>query len=268
MPRLVAPAAPSVRRDMFDGFPAVTLAVGSLEATFIPEAGMVGASLRHGGEELLARPAGVADYLADGTVLGIPFLHPWANRLSAERYSAAGREVRLPAGLPREEHGLAIHGLRPAPWRLVRASANGDHATLCAELDFAGHAAFPYAHRVEQHITLSPGALRIETRLAAPAPLPVAFGFHPYLRASEDAVLTLPTRRRLLADERLIPTGERVVAYAERRREGDRHDEQQSAVHHSSSTRISKAASNVVARRRPRPLTSASVGAVIGSKQT
>src|SRR4051812_38995873 len=126
MPRLVAPAAPMVRHRTLDGFDAVTLAAGALEATFVPQVGMVGASLRHDGEELLARPAGLPDYAAEGTVLGIPFLHPWANRLSAEHYAAAGREVALPAGLPREEHGLAIHGLRPAPWHALSAGARGE----------------------------------------------------------------------------------------------------------------------------------------------
>src|SRR4051794_1521965 len=217
MPRLVAPAAPTVRRDTVDGFEAVTLAAGALEATFVPQVGMVGASMRHAGEELLARPAGLPDYAADGTVLGIPFLHPWANRLSAERYEAAGQTVRLPAGLPREPHGLAIHGLRPAAWTARWAGACGDRATLDAELDFGGHAAFPFRHRIEQRATLDPAALRIETSVSAPAPMPIAFGFHPYLRASADADLTLPTRRRLLADGRLIPTGEGVVEYAERR---------------------------------------------------
>src|SRR3954471_3716240 len=171
MPRLVAPAAPTVRRDPIDGFDAVTLAAGALEATFVPQVGMVGASLRHAGEELLARPAGLPDYAAEGTVLGIPFLHPWANRLSAERYDAVGRTVLLPAGLPREEHGLAIHGLRPAAWAVRRAAAGADHATVDAELDFAGHAAFPFPHSIEQRVTLDAAALRIDTSVSAREPV-------------------------------------------------------------------------------------------------
>src|SRR3954454_21086395 len=222
MPRLVAPAAPSVRRDTVDGFAAVTLAAGALETTFVPQVGLVGASLRPAGKELLARPAGLPDYAADGTVLGIPFLHPWANRLSAERYQAAGQTVPLPAGLPREEHGLAIHGLRPAAWTARRAGARGDRATLDAELDFGGHAAFPFPHRIEQRVTLDPTALRIDTTLRATrgVPVPVAFGFHPYLALPGDErgewSLTLPPRRRLLADPRLIPTGAGGVGAAER----------------------------------------------------
>src|SRR4051812_41243223 len=220
MTRLVAPTAA--------GVDTVTLAAGALEATFVPAAGMVGVSLTHRGEELLARPAGLPDYAADGTVLGIPFLHPWANRLSAGGYEVAGQAVRLPGDLPRDEHGLPIHGLRPAAWTPEWAAAVGEQATLSAALDFPGHAAFPFPHRVEHRLTLDPNALRVETTLRAPkaTPVPVAFGFHPYLTLPgedrSDWTLTLPTRRRLLADARLIPTGKGVIEYAERRPLGER----------------------------------------------
>ena len=32
--------------------------------------------------------------------MGIPFLHPWANRLAGFEYAVDGREVRLPHGPP------------------------------------------------------------------------------------------------------------------------------------------------------------------------
>lgn len=54
----------------------------SLEATFVPTAGMLCASLRHHGEELLAQNAGVDAYAAHGKTMGIPLLYPWANRLA------------------------------------------------------------------------------------------------------------------------------------------------------------------------------------------
>lgn len=40
---------PSVERDALEGFEAVTLAAGALEATFVPSVGMVAGSLRHAG---------------------------------------------------------------------------------------------------------------------------------------------------------------------------------------------------------------------------
>jgi len=211
MPQLEA-ARPAVGHDTVEGLEAVTLSAGELDATFVPDAGLVGASLRHGGEELLAREDGVRAYLGTGRVMGIPFLHPWANRLEADTYAAAGSRVVVPADVPRDEHGLPIHGVWPQPWRLRSVHACGEAATLTARLDFRDEA-FPFPHRVQQRATLSPAALTIETTVRATGsmPVPISFGFHPYLRlpgaAREDWLVTLPARRHLLADPRGIPSG-------------------------------------------------------------
>ena len=52
-----------------------------LHCTWVPGAGMLGASLVHGGDELLWQGAGVRAYARERKFMGIPFLHPWANRL-------------------------------------------------------------------------------------------------------------------------------------------------------------------------------------------
>ena len=62
------------------------LRAGELEATFHPELGMVGSSLRHRGEELLGQRGGLAKYASAGSSFGIPLLHPWANRLGSWEY--------------------------------------------------------------------------------------------------------------------------------------------------------------------------------------
>ena len=199
-----------------DGFETVTLAAGDLVAAFAPAAGMVGVSLRHQGEELLALRNGLGAYAATGDTMGIPFLHPWANRLSCERYVAGGREVLLPAALPRDGNGLAIHGVLPSKWRVLRAEADELGATLRATLQFACCPAFPFPHAVEQRVTLEPAGLRIETMLAATGhvAVPVSFGFHPYFTLPganrEDWLVALPRRRHLLTDERKIPNGKTV----------------------------------------------------------
>ena len=94
-----------------DGYDAVRLAAGELEATWAPGAGMAGASLRHRGEELLGLRDGLRAYAERGRTMGIPLLHPWANRLGGDDYEAAGRSVLLPvdsARVRREELSL-IH---------------------------------------------------------------------------------------------------------------------------------------------------------------
>ncbi|HKN94372.1 MAG TPA: hypothetical protein VJU60_08575, partial [Thermoleophilaceae bacterium] len=104
----------------------VSLGSGAeLEARFVPSAGMVGCSLRHGGVELLGQRRGLDRYISDRKTMGIPLLYPWANRLSAERFEVAGREVVLdaepPAATPtRDPNGLPMHGLLAADsgWRV------------------------------------------------------------------------------------------------------------------------------------------------------
>src|SRR3954447_473400 len=126
----------------------VRLRSGELEAAFAPEAGMVGSSLTHRGDELLGQRKGLEEYARSGSTFGIPFLHPWANRLSAFGYAVGGQEVALDRDSPLlriEEHGLPIHGLRAdgLAWE-VEEREGGLHAT--AEFDGERLAAFPLPH--------------------------------------------------------------------------------------------------------------------------
>ena len=57
----------------------VTVSSGTLAATFLPELGLLGVSLRHRSDELLALPGGLDGYRA-GKVTGLPLLAPWARR--------------------------------------------------------------------------------------------------------------------------------------------------------------------------------------------
>ena len=85
-----------------------------LEATFVPGANMLCCSLRYRGEELLAQNDGVGAYARQGKTMGIPLLYPWANRLAAFDYSAAGKTVRVPHDSTRiavDNNGLPIHGV-------------------------------------------------------------------------------------------------------------------------------------------------------------
>src|SRR3954469_19100453 len=91
-------------------------AAGELEAAFAPEAGLVGCSLTHRGEELLSQRKGLEAYASSGSTFGLPFLPPCATRPAVFSYSLAGQEVELDRDSPlvrAEEHGLPIHGLAP-----------------------------------------------------------------------------------------------------------------------------------------------------------
>jgi aldose 1-epimerase len=186
--------------------------VANVRATFAPGAGMVCCSLEHEGEELLAANDGLEAYVRTGATMGIPLLHPWANRLDGWGYEALGRTVDLRAAaaiVPVEEHGLPIHGTLPRPWRVVASDWR-----VVAELAPAASAAFPFAHRVRIEVELRRAKLRMRTTVLPTGAqrVPVAFGFHPYLvlpgvpRASWR--IELPVRCHLVTDERLIPAGE------------------------------------------------------------
>ncbi len=182
---------------------------------------MLGASLVHRGEELLWTGRGVSAYVGQRAFMGIPFLHPWANRLGRFGYTAGGREVVLDPASPLlsiDEHGLPIHGVLTASrrWSVSELGADSERARLVAHFDYDRPellAAFPFRHRLEMEVRLGGGALEVQTRLTATGdePVPIAFGFHPYLRLPgvprADWQVAFPVRRHLLIDEQEIPTG-------------------------------------------------------------
>src|SRR3954471_21823641 len=107
----VTAVTPSVEEGRFRGEPAVHVSAAGLRATFLPDLGMTGVSLRRRGREHLALPGGLPALRA-GRTMGLPLLAPWANRLGARRYRAAGVDVDL-TDLPvhTDANGLPIHGL-------------------------------------------------------------------------------------------------------------------------------------------------------------
>ncbi len=199
------------------GEPARSLVAGQLVAVFLPGRGMLGASLRLGGEELLGRVEDLPAAASRGSTAGIPLLYPWANRLGAARYRAAGREVVLDphsALLHLDEHGLPIHGV---PWaQLAWEVTEANETRLRARLDWQRKdllGLFPFRHRVELAVSLSPEGLLVETTVLANGgdSVPVSFGFHPYFSLAGLARsrwrLRLPAMRRLVLDSQGLPTG-------------------------------------------------------------
>ena len=208
-----------LRIGSLEGESSVTLIAGDLEATFLPGLGLLGTSLRHRGQELLALPGGVAGY-RDRHVTGLPLLAPWANRLPEWRYQAAGVEVDLDGlDLSTDPGGLPIHGTLTAHrgWQLERLAAGEGSATLQASLDYGAFpellAAFPFPHRLTVTATARAATLAVTTTVAATSgrPVPVAFGWHPYLRLPGPPRsawrLLLPEREHLELDGRGLPTG-------------------------------------------------------------
>jgi galactose mutarotase-like enzyme len=226
-----------------EGFPALTLeseAVGGVEAIFVPEAGMICCSLRHRGQELLGQRGGLGKYVESGSTMGIPFLHPWANRLGRSRFELAGREVDLDLEglhIKRDASGLPMHGLLTAArgWQVERHTeleGGEGGGVLAASFDFGAYPrlleAFPFPHRVEIQAALAGAELRIATtvRAQSEAGVPIAFGFHPYLRlpgvVRSEWEIEAPVRERLELDAQMLPSGRREPVEIEGGRLGSR----------------------------------------------
>jgi galactose mutarotase-like enzyme len=214
-----------IRDTTTDGHPTITLsgADTATEATFAPTLGMIGCSFRHRGAELLGQRGGLTAYAQRGSTMGIPLLHPWANRLSGFAYAAGGRSVTLDPDSPllhRDSNGLPMHGLLAASphWKVTGRDADDARARLSAtfgfDADAALLAAFPFPHTLALDAELRGTQLSISVTLtpSGGGAVPVSFGFHPYLQlpgvSRRDWQIETPVRRRLRLDARGIPTGD------------------------------------------------------------
>ncbi|MBJ7459030.1 MAG: aldose 1-epimerase [Thermoleophilaceae bacterium] len=207
-----------------EGFEALELvSPGGVTATFVPGAGMVCCSMTHDGAELLDPRGGVARYVQRRSTMGIPFLHPWGNRLGSLSYADVTLDpaAQVPP-LRLDPNGLPIHGALAAnpDWEVTDTHAEEGSALFVARLDFGANpellAVFPYPHVVEQLVMLAGSTLSVATRVTPTGdlPVPIAFGWHPYFKLpgvpASEWVVDLPVEARLVTDERMIPTGEVV----------------------------------------------------------
>ena len=188
-------------------------------AQFVPEAGMIGTSLRDAGVELLGQRRGLDAYISDGKTMGIPILYPWANRLGEKTYTAQDVTVTLTPGengVRADPNGLPIHGVLAAypGWRVTAETAN----KLTAELDFGADprllASFPYPHVLTVTARLSDRTLTVRTTVTATGDraVPLCFGFHPYLQLPDAPragwIIETPPLRHLALDDKGLPTGD------------------------------------------------------------
>lgn len=196
------------------------LVAGPLRTTWLPEHGMVGASLTHEGEELLGQRGGLEAYLATGSAFGIPLLAPWANRLDGLRYGDVAID---PARVKRDGNGLPKDGtLAGRPWTVTDQSRTRLVAELEPDEDVL--ASFPFAHRWRVTVALTNDTLVVDTTLSATGAdeVPVAFGWHPLLQLPgvprSELHVEVPAATETPLDPRGIPTADaRPTAFADGR---------------------------------------------------
>lgn len=144
-------------------------------------------------------------------------LFPFPNRLRGGLYHFGGQELAFAVN----ETALnnALHGfLHRTPAEVINQTASGDISSVTLVYAVDGtEPGYPFQAEVRMVYQLSAtGALQVEMQVENQdsQPIPVGLGWHPYytLGASiDDCSLQLPAVERVLVDERMLPTGERLV---------------------------------------------------------
>jgi aldose 1-epimerase len=139
-------------------------------------------------------------------------LAPWPNRLGDGRYTFEGTAAQ--AALDEPEHRNAIHGLvRWLPWTLLGQAQNV--VTLGTVLHPQPGYPWRLALTIEYRLGREGLAVTTEARNTGDRPAPFGVGFHPYvtvgIRDIDNARLLVPARKRLVTNQRGLPTGEEDV---------------------------------------------------------
>jgi aldose 1-epimerase len=139
-------------------------------------------------------------------------LAPWPNRLGDGRYTFEDVQAEAPLNEPAARN--AIHGLvRWMPWKMASRAQN--RVTMACVLHPTP--GYPFTLRLQVEYRLGRDGLTVlaDAENLGGAPLPFGLGFHPYFTVGTPKVdtlrLTVPCDRRLVTDERGLPTGDAPV---------------------------------------------------------
>ena len=223
-------AAYSAEKLTVDGIPVIRLrdSARNIEVSIAPSIGNMTYELKVNGYNALYFPFdSVAQWKEKPCQLGIPFLGPWANRLSEDAFFAHGKRYRLNPdviALHRDSEGLSIHGLLlfAEGWEVVSVEFGDECAEVTSRLEFWKHpewmAQFPFAQTIEMTHRLSSGVLevRVAVHNLSVDPMPLVIGFHPWYQITDaprdEWRVHVPVRTRYLLSEKTIPTGKTEAA--------------------------------------------------------
>ena len=205
------------------GIPVVRLAnpTHGVEVAIVPSVGNTAYEMNVHGKNILYFPyADVAEFQKNPRMSGIPFLAPWANRLDGPAFWANGKKYAFDMELGNVRGATPIHGLlsNSRYWQVISVAADKQSASTTSRLEFWRYpelmAQWPFAHEYEMTYTLKDGVLEVRVTVTnlSHDPMPVAIGFHSYYRIPDvprdEWTGHIPARQRVVADNRLIPTGE------------------------------------------------------------
>ncbi len=192
-----------------------------VEVSVLPSLGNRVSEMKVHGKNILYFPStNLAELRKSSDLNGVPFLAPWANRLDDDSFWANGRKYTFNMALGNVQGPIPVHGLlaNSGLWEVVELAADHSSAHVTSRLMFWKHpelmAQWPFAHEYEITYRLSEGTL--ETRLTvtnlSAEPMPLVLGFHPFYRIPDvprdQWLAKIPARKIVIADIRLLPTGE------------------------------------------------------------
>jgi len=205
------------------GIPIVRLidASSGVEVSILPSIGNRAYEMKVHGKNILYFPiADLSQAQRAPGLNGIPFLAPWANRLDEQAFWANGKKYPFNMTLGNVRGPIPIHGLLSGSgfWHVTGVAADAQSAHVTSKLEFWKYpdlmAQWPFAHEYEMTYRLADGVLEVQvtvTNLSAEA-MPISLGFHPYYRipdvSRDEWTLHLPARKMIVADQRLIASGE------------------------------------------------------------
>ncbi len=144
-------------------------------------------------------------------------LAPWPNRVAGSRWRHRGAEQQLDVTEP--ARGNAIHGLlRNTAYQRISGGddASGSDSVTLAAAVYPQHG-WPFSLDTAVSYTLTGDGLRVRHTVSnvGAQPAPFGCGAHPYLRIggvpTEDLTLTIRAGRRIVTDDRMIPTATREL---------------------------------------------------------
>lgn len=194
------------------------------EVRIVPSLGNNAYSMTVNGKPVLYSPyEKLAQFKEKPTLLGIPLLAPWANRLDQNAFYANGKKYLLNPDLGNlryDQNHHPIHGLVAYTdrWQVTGVRADADGAQVTSRLEFWRYpewmAQFPFAHTIDMTYRLADGVLQVLTRISneSDEPMPVSVGFHPYYQITDaprdEWRVHVAARTHYTLASDLIPTGE------------------------------------------------------------
>jgi aldose 1-epimerase len=192
-----------------------------VSVSIVPSVGNIAFDMTVKGQKVLRWPyASLEEFKARPSMMGIPFMGPWANRLDEQAFYANGQRYPFDMELGNVRGAIPIHGFLTTTdrWKVTETKADASSARATSRLEFFRNPKwmkqFPFAHTIDMTYRLENGVLAVTTRIEnmSAEPMPVSIGYHPYFQLTDsprdDWTVSLGARTHWILAPNKVPTGE------------------------------------------------------------